>query len=352
MRAARITDFGAPLEVGDVPDPTPGPTDVVIKIEAAGICRSDWHAWNGDWDWVGLSPALPVTPGHEIGGVIEEVGRDVRSLRPGDRVTVPFHEGCGHCVWCRQGRTNLCDNLEFIGFTHDGGYAEYAVAYNADYNVIKLPDNVDSMTAAAIGCRYMTAFHAVMHQGGTRPGDWVAVHGAGGVGLSAIQIASSIGANVIAIDIDDAKLAKAEQEGAVGTVDGRGDDVPGAIRELSQGGVRVSIVALGRKQMVLNSIHALVKGGRHVQVGLTSQEEQGMVALPIDLMIEHELEFKGSMGNPHMYYPNLLSLVERGRVNPRSLITAEVGLEQATDVLHAMTGFNTVGFTVINRFAA
>jgi propanol-preferring alcohol dehydrogenase len=352
MRAARITDFGAPLEVGDVPEPTPGPTDALLKIEASGICRSDWHAWNGDWDWVGLKPALPVTPGHEIGAVVEEVGRDVRTLRPGDRVTVPFHEGCGHCAWCRQGRTNLCDNLEFIGFTHDGGYAEYAVAYNADYNVIRLPDSVDSMTAAAIGCRYMTAFHAVMHQGAIRPGDWVAVHGAGGVGLSAVQIASAIGANVIAVDIDQAKLAKAEQEGAVGTVDGREDDVPDAIRELSKGGVRVSVVALGRKQMVNNSIHSLLKGGRHVQVGLTSQEEQGMVALPIDLIIEHELEFAGSMGNPHMYYPNLLSLVERGRVNPRSLITAEVGLEQVTDVLHAMTDFATVGFTVINRFAA
>jgi D-arabinose 1-dehydrogenase-like Zn-dependent alcohol dehydrogenase len=352
MRAARITAFGQPLEVGEVAEPEPGPTDAVIKVEASGICRSDWHAWNGDWDWVGLSPALPVTPGHEIGGVVEEVGKDVRTLRPGDRVTVPFHEGCSHCAWCRQGRTNLCDNLEFIGFTHDGGYAEYTMAYNADYNVIRLPDSVDSMTAAAIGCRYMTAFHAVMHQGGTRPGDWVAVHGAGGVGLSAVQIASAIGAQVIAVDIDEAKLAKAREEGAVATVDGRSEDVPAAIREISKGGVRVSIVALGRRQMVLNSIHSLVKGGRHVQVGLTSQEEQGMVALPIDLMIEHELEFAGSMGNPHMHYPSLLALVERGRVNPRSLITAEVGLEQVTDVLHSMTSYGTVGFTVINRFAA
>ena len=279
MRAARITAFGAPLEVGDVPDPTPGPTDVVIKMEAAGICRSDWHAWNGDWDWVGLQPGAAVTPGHEIGGVVEEVGRDVRSLRPGDRVTVPFHEGCGHCVWCRQGRTNLCDNLEFIGFTHDGGYAEYAVAYNADYNVIKLPDSVDSMAAAAIGCRYMTAFHAVMHQGATRPGDWVAVHGAGGVGLSAMQIASAIGAQVDRhrhrrreAGQGERRRRRAHRRWA------RTTTCRSAIREISKGGVRVSIVALGRSEMVLNSIHSLVKGGRHVQVGLTSQEEQGMVA--------------------------------------------------------------------------
>jgi D-arabinose 1-dehydrogenase-like Zn-dependent alcohol dehydrogenase len=352
MRAARITAFGEPLEVGEVPQPTPGPADAVIRIEASGICRSDWHAWNGDWDWVGLQPALPVTPGHEIGGVVEEVGPQVRTLRPGDRVTVPFHEGCGRCAWCRRGRTNLCDNLEFIGFTHDGGYAEYAVAYNADYNVIRLPDSVDSMTAAAIGCRYMTAFHAVMHRGATQPGDWVAVHGTGGVGLSAIQIAGAIGAQAIAVDIDDDKLIKAAAEGAVATVNARTDDVPEAIREISGGGVRVSIVALGRREMVLNSINSLAKGGRHVQVGLTSQEEQGMVALPIDLLIEHELEIVGSMGNPHMYYPNLLALVERGQLNPRSLITAEVGLDGVTGVLHAMTDFATVGFNVITRFTA
>lgn len=350
MKAARMTAFHQPLEIVEVPDPTPGPKDVVVRVEAEGICRSDWHAWNGDWDWVGLSPKLPLIPGHELGGTIEAVGSDVREYRVGDRVTVPFHEGCGHCPYCRSARTNLCDNLEFIGFTHDGGYAEYARIVNADFNCIRLPEGVDARTAAAIGCRYMTAYHAVMHQGATKPGQWVAVHGTGGVGLSAVQIAAAIGAQVIAIDIDDRKLEKALEEGAVATVNGSSGGVPEAIRELSHGGVQVSVAALGRREMVLNSINGLRKGGRHVQVGLTSQDEQGVVGLPIDMMIEAEIEFFGSVGNPHVHYPELLALVERGRFNPKSLITQEIALEEINDVIEAMTGYQTIGFNLITQF--
>lgn len=350
MKAARMTAFHEPLEIIDLPDPSPGSTDVVVRIEAEGICRSDWHAWNGDWDWVGLSPSLPLVMGHELGGTVEAVGAEVREYRVGDRVTVPFHEGCAHCPYCRSGRTNLCDNLEFIGFTHDGGYAEYAKILNADFNCIRLPESVDARTAAAIGCRYMTAYHAVMHRGGVQPGQWVAVHGAGGVGLSAVQIAAAIGAQVIAVDIDARKLDKAREEGAVATVDGSSADVPEAVREIAGGGVNVSVAALGRGEMVLNSVRCLRKGGRHVQVGLTSQEEQGIVGLPIDRMIEDEIEFVGSVGNPHMHYPELLALVGRGRFNPGSLITREIALDEVNDVIEAMTGFQTIGFNLITEF--
>jgi propanol-preferring alcohol dehydrogenase len=350
MKAARMTAFHEPLEIVDIPEPTPGPKDVVVRIEAEGICRSDWHAWNGDWEWVGLSPALPLVPGHELGGVIESVGAEVHEYRVGDRVTVPVHEGCRHCPYCKSARTNLCDNLQFIGFTHDGGYAEYAKILNADFNCIRLPDGVDARTAAAIGCRFMTAYHAVMHRGGIVPGQWMAVHGTGGVGLSAVQIGAAIGAQVIAIDIDDRKLDKAREEGAVATVNGTAGDVAEAIREFSGGGVHVSLAALGRREMVLNSVNSLRKGGRHVQVGLTSQEEQGVVGLPIDMMIEAEIEFVGSVGNPHVHYPELLALVERGRFHPASLITREIALADVNEVIEAMTSFQTIGFNLITEF--
>jgi D-arabinose 1-dehydrogenase-like Zn-dependent alcohol dehydrogenase len=345
-----MTAFREPLEIVDIPEPAPGAHEVVVRVEAEGICRSDWHAWNGDWDWVGLSPSLPLIPGHELGGVIEAVGSEVREYAVGDRVTVPFHEGCGHCPYCRNGRTNLCDNLEFIGFTHDGGYAEYTKILNADFNCVRLPEGVDSLTAAAIGCRYMTAYHAVTNRGNVRPGQWVAVHGVGGVGLSAVQIAASIGAQTIAIDIDDRKLEKARAEGAVAGVNGSNSDVSEAIREISHGGVHISIAALGRHEMVVKSVASLRKGGRHVQVGLTSQEERGVVGLPIDMMIEAEIEFVGSVGNPHGQYPELLALIELGRLNPRSLITREIELSEVNQVIAAMTNYDTIGFNIITRF--
>jgi propanol-preferring alcohol dehydrogenase len=350
MRAVYIVAHGAPLELRQAPDPTPGSHDVVLRVEAEGICRSDWHAWMGDWSWIGTTPALPIIPGHELGGVVEAVGSEVRRVRVGDRVTTPFDEACGQCPTCRSGRSNLCDDYQELGFTHDGGYAEYVRIVNADYNCIQLPDSVDAITAAAMGCRYMTAYRAVTTQGQVQPGQWLAVHGAGGVGLSAVQIGAALGAQVVAVDIDGAKLAKAAQEGAAATVNAATTIVPDAIRELTKGGAHVSIDALGLAETALNSVLCLRKSGRHVQVGLTSRKEQGMVALPIDLIVVMELQIVGSLGNPHHQYEGLLALVERGTLRPRSLVTSEVALDEAGGVLQAMTDFRTTGITVIISF--
>ena len=350
MRAAVMVAHRQPLEVKEVPDPAPGPRDAVIRMQAEGICRSDWHAWMGDWTWVGFSPPPPIIPGHEMGGVVEAVGSEVRQIQVGDRVTVPFHEGCGHCPHCLSGFSNRCDNIQVPGFTHDGGYAELARIPNADFNLIKLPEAVDAITAAAIGCRYMTAYHGVTMQGQVQPGQWVAVHGAGGVGLSAVQIASAVGAQVVAVDIDGAKLEKAQEEGAVAAVNALDANVPEAVKEITKGGAHVSIDALGIRDTALNSVLSLRKGGRHVQIGLTTQNEQGMVALPIDVIVLMELQIVGSLGNPHSQYPGLLALVERGKVQPKSLVTREVALDEASDILQSMSDFKTVGFNVITRF--
>ncbi len=180
----------------DVPTPTPGPSDVVIRVEACGICRTDWHLWQEDWTWLGIGVPLPRVQGHEFGGVVEEVGSEVRSLTRGDRVTVPFHIACGHCSYCHTSRANICQALGFFGVHHNGGFGEYALLPNADANAVKLPHGVDAVTAAALGCRYMTSYHGIVDQANVRPGEWVVVFGIGGVGLAAVQVASALGARL------------------------------------------------------------------------------------------------------------------------------------------------------------
>lgn len=351
MRAARLLEHNKPLPVQEIADPRPGPDDAVLRVEACGICRSDWHAWRGDWSWIGLSPQLPITPGHEFGGTVEEAGKNVKNFKQGDRATVPFHVGCGHCEYCLSGATNLCANLLIYGLVSgfDGGYAQYVLVKNADFNLIRLPEEIDGVTAAAIGCRYMTGYHGVV-RGQVKPGDWVAVQGAGGVGLSAIQVANALGAQVIAVDIDNAKLEKARQEGASATVNADRENVPEAIKEITKGGAHVGIDALGVRTTVLNSLLSLRKGGRHVQIGLTTSEEGGQVSLPVDTITAMELEFVGSLGNPHPAYRGLLSLVASGKLNPKSLVSKEVGLEDVTYTFEEMSNFRTLGFHVISRF--
>ncbi|MDQ0191478.1 zinc-dependent alcohol dehydrogenase family protein [Alicyclobacillus cycloheptanicus] len=349
MKAARILEFRKPLVIDNVPDPTPGPQDAVVRVHAAGICRSDWHSWNADFSWLGVTPELPIIPGHEFGGEVVSVGKEVKNFKPGDRITAPFHNSCGHCSYCQTGRSNLCDEMSLYGASYDGCYAEYVLVKNADINLISLPESIDAVTAAAIGCRFMTGFHGVM-RGNVKPGEWIAIQGAGGVGLSAIQTARAVGAQVIAVDIDDEKLEKAKQEGAVAVVNARNNNVPEAIKDITKGGAHVGIDALGIKTTILNSVLGLRKGGRHVQIGLTAAAESGMVALPIDAMTFQEIEFMGSLGNPHSSYAGLLSLVAEGRLNPKSLVESEVELTEVNNIFDKMTRFETRGFNVITSF--
>ncbi len=349
MKAARVTEFKKPLEIGNIPDPTPGPNDAVISVEASGICRSDWHMWQGDWAWLGLSPELPIAPGHEFGGKVAAMGNNVKGFKEGDRVTAPFHSSCGHCHYCLDGTPNRCNTVAVYGFLWDGGYAEYVLIKEADANLISLPDTVTSTMAAALGCRYMTGYHGVA-RGRAGPGEWVAVHGAGGVGLSAIQTAHAVGAQVIAVDIDDDKLEQDKRAGEDAVVNSKKDNVGEAVHEITQGGANVSIDALGIQETILNSILSLRKGGRHVQIGLTTSEEQGMASIPIDAITLQELEIIGSLGNPQPKYPGLLSLVSSGRLTPQDLVESEVSLEDVTDVFNRMTEYKTNGFNIMTTF--
>lgn len=293
---------------------------------------------------------LPLVMGHEFGGMVEEVGSDVQNFKPGDRVTVPFHMACGRCEYCYSSRSNLCLAHGVIGVHFNGGYGRLASVPDADVNLVRLPDEVDFLSASAMGCRYMTSFHGVVDRAKVQPGEWFAVFGVGGIGLSAIQIAAALGAQVVAVDISDEKLEMARKEGAVASVNAAEDDPAEAVRDVTGGGADVSLDALGSEKTILPAVLSLRKGGRHLQIGLTSQEEQGMVPLPVDAMVLQEVTFIPSLGCPVTSYPGLLRLVADKKLKPKRLVTNTVSVEEASDVLSSMTDFATLGFNVIDTW--
>jgi alcohol dehydrogenase len=346
MKAVVYERFGAPPQLKEVPDPSPQPHGVVIQVKATGVCRSDWHGWVGhDGDI-----QLPHVPGHEFAGIVHAVGADVKKWKVGDRVTVPFVAACGNCPECHAGHQQVCDNQSQPGFTHWGSFAEYVAIAQADLNLVALPDSLDFATAASLGCRFATSFRAVVDQGKTSAGQWVAVHGCGGVGLSAIMIAKAVGAQVIAIDIADDKLALARAVGAVATVNAtQVANVAEAVREISQGGVHVSLDALGHPTTCFNSINNLRKRGKHVQVGLMLGEHT-TPAVPMARVIGHELEILGSHGMQAHRYGAMLAMIEAGQLAPQQLVGQTISLEQSIDALMNMDQFQGTGATVVTSF--
>jgi alcohol dehydrogenase len=210
MKAAVFDVFQGPLTIRDVPDPVCPPDGAIIRVEACGVCRSDWHGWRGSDPDV----AAPHVPGHEFAGVVVETGPSCRHFRNGDRVTAPFIIACGACPDCLGGDATVCNNQYVVGFSGWGAFAEMIAVPRADYNLVRLPDAMDFAVAAAMGCRLTTAFRGLVDRAQIRPGEWLAVHGCGGVGLSAIMIASAMGAQVLAVDVNDDALAMARQLGA------------------------------------------------------------------------------------------------------------------------------------------
>ncbi|MBX3573321.1 MAG: zinc-dependent alcohol dehydrogenase family protein [Mesorhizobium sp.] len=346
MRAVYYEQFRQLPTVRDVPDPHPTPHGVVIKVEATGLCRSDWHGWMGhDPDIV-----LPHVPGHELAGTVSAVGKQVSRWREGDRVTVPFVGGCGHCAECNSGNHQVCENQFQPGFTSWGSFAEYVAIDFADTNLVRLPETLDFATAASLGCRFVTSVRGIVDQAQVKPGEWVAVHGCGGVGLSAIMIANAMGANVVAVDIAEDKLAFACEIGAVATVNGAtAPDVAGAIREITKGGAHVSMDALGHPSTCFNSIACLRRRGRHVQVGLMLGDH-AHPPIPMDRVIAHELEIKGSHGMQAFRYPALLAMIEAGKLAPHKLIGNRISLDEAATALTRMDRFDSHGISVVTQF--
>ncbi|HEY7926228.1 MAG TPA: zinc-dependent alcohol dehydrogenase family protein [Candidatus Dormibacteraeota bacterium] len=342
MRAVQFSAYGAAPRLIET-DAPPCPADgVVVKVMATGLCRSDWHAWMGH-----ETVPLPHIPGHEFAGVIAAVGDDVRGWSVGDRVTAPFVLGCGVCDYCRAGDAQVCPDQRQPGFTGPGSFAELVAVERAAANLIALPAELDFVAAASLGCRFSTAFRALTAHGNVVAEQWVAVHGCGGLGLSAVMIASALGARVVALDPSPAALTWAAALGAAQLIDvGAHPDSAAAVIDVTGGGAHVSVDAIGDARTAVASVMSLRRRGRHVQVGLLHGAD-AMTALPMDRVISHELQIHGSHGMAAHEYPAMLALVVSGALRPDRLVGAVIGLDAAADALTAMHSNAGHGMTVI-----
>lgn len=341
MRAMVYDRFVGPVEVRDVADPVAPEGGAVIRVGASGLCRSDWHAWAGHDDTV----HLPHVPGHEFAGTIASLGDGVTGWTVGDRVTAPFVNGCGACSWCASGQSQVCPNQTQPGFTHWGSHAELVAIRAADLNLVAVPDSLDDDAAASLGCRFATAYRAVRMRAAVRPGEWVAVYGAGGVGLSAVMIAAALGARVIAVDRNPAALDLAARLGAEHVVPA-GDSTPAAIADLTGGGADVSIDAVGASSTSTDAVLSLRRRGRHVQVGLLSADQ--LPVLPLDRVLAWELDILGSHGMSAADYPGMLDLVASGALRPQALLSGAVSLETGAAMLPDAETASPTGITVVH----
>jgi len=346
MKAVVYRSFSTLPEIERLPDPVPRADGVVLKVMASGVCLSDWHGWQGnDPDIV-----LPHVPGHELAGVVEAVGEAVTKWQVGDRVTVPFVGGCGKCPECTSGNHQVCDHQFQPGFTHWGSFAEYVAIHYADINLVRLPPEMKFATAASLGCRFATSFRAIVDRGRVSAGQWVVVHGCGGVGLSAIMIAAALGARVLAVDISDEKLELAVQLGAVARLNvNLVANVSEAVRDLTDGGAHVSVDAIGDADVCFNSINCLRKRGRHIQIGLMVGQNS-RPSIPMDKVLANELEVLGSHGMQAYRYVEMLEMIVAGDLSPERLIGKTIDLEESISVLTAMNDFSTTGVTIITKF--
>ena len=339
----RAVQYARHLEVPrlvELPAPVCPQDGVVVRVGATGVCRSDWHAWAGH-DPV----ALPHVPGHELAGTVEVVGAGVRDWSVGDRVTVPFVCGCGRCTYCLDGDTHVCPDQTQPGFTGPGSFADLVAVHAADTNLVRLPDGLGFVTAASLGCRLATSYRALVTHGRVAPGSWVAVHGCGGVGLSAVMVAAALGARVVAVDVSEEALTRARELGAEAAV--RDDDPAAAVRDVTGGGAHVSLDAVGSPVTAVASVRSLRRRGRHVQVGLLLGD-RSTPPLPMDLVVAQELSIHGSHGMPAHQYADLLDLVTTGRIDPSELVGRVIRLDEAGAALAAMSEPSaSVGMTVV-----
>jgi len=319
LKAAVFYEKGQPLKVEDVETPKIEEDEVLVKVAACGLCRTDLHYLHG----VPTFKKPPIILGHEISGTVEELGAKVENFQKGDNVLIPPVFSCGHCAWCRQGRGTICTNQIMVGNHRDGGFAEY-VAVPAD-SIFHLPSNVPLKEACIISDAISTPYHAVVNRGMVRPGDTVAIFGCGGVGLSTVQMASVVGASVIAVDIFDEKLEMAKKVGAYETINAKTEeDVAKKIRKTTGGGVDVAMEVIGNPTTIQQAYNSVRWGGTVVVVGYTHKD----VTLNAGRMMFREIEIKGSLGCGLQDFPKIIELVSTGKLKVEPLVTHQYPLDE------------------------
>jgi alcohol dehydrogenase len=343
MRAAVIRAFNEDLSIETVADPACPENGVVLKVEACGVCRSDFHGWTGEHPKVKPGDIL----GHEYCGTVVEAG-PLAKHKVGERLIAPFILACGSCPACQTGVSNTCASQIVPGFGTPGAYAEL-VAVPFDHNLVPLPESMSPALAAGLGCRVTTAWHALTDRANVRAGEWVAIHGTGGIGLSAMLLAKMLGAQVVVVDVVDEKLDHAKSLGADAAVNATTENVASAIHDITGGGAHVSIEALGIEATTNASIDCLRILGRHVQVGMPAGET-GMMTVNMRGIYGKQLSFFGTRGMPAWKYPALLDMIERGQVDIRPMVSREVTLTGASAELAAMRGPTPPGTAVITDF--
>ena len=342
MRAILFNEFQGPIFIRDVPIPSPERHGAVVRVEATGLCRSDWHGWMGHDEDI----QLPHIPGHEWAGVVTEIGADVSRIKVGDRITVPFVSGCGACSYCLEGDAQVCPRQTQPGFSNWGSFAEYVQIDRIDFNAIHLPEEISFSTAASLGCRFATAFRGLDGRARVQPDEWVAIFGCGGVGLSSVMIAKALGARVIAIDINEGALAKAKEVGADFTINSRTINPVDEIKRITDDGAHVSVDALGSEVTANQSVMSLRRRGRHVQIGLLLPVDQNS-HIPMQRALSYELDLLGSHGMAASDYPKMLAMISDGRLDPASLIERTISLEEGAEELSLLDSAPITGITVI-----
>ena len=323
MRAAVFHGSGMPLEVTEVETPTPGYGEALVRVAGCGMCHTDLHYLDHG---VRTFKKPPLILGHEAAGVVHSIGEGVEERVSGDRVLIPAVLSCGRCRYCRAGRENLCEHMVMPGNDIDGAYAEFIKVPAAE--LVPVPDELPLDKACVIADAISTPYHAVKNRGRVRPGDTVAVVGCGGVGLNVVQCARIAGGRVIAIDVSKERLALAGELGAEVTLDPSEYDRPDKeIRKLTDGGVDVAFEAIGKPETIELGFSLIRKGGRLCVIGYSGAP----VSLSAARLMYYELELVGSLGCGGGQYPEILSLVESGRLLLDPVVSGSVPLDDIND---------------------